>query len=127
MPYATEGDWMSSLVGPCSGNANLIGRKSIGAADPRRLAIRQTIGEMLQLSPIGITKALHQVWRDVVLSTGARQQQHRHMLVNADHYCALGAENLCTNIIAVEGITAHLDIPERSTRKAQVDDSIVDI
>src|SRR5438874_5908849 len=94
--FAVEGDWMSGLVRSCSGDANLIGCKGIGAADQRWLVVRQTIGKMLQLSPVGVTKALHQVWRDVVLGTGAGQQQHRRMLVNADHYCALGAKNLCT-------------------------------
>src|SRR6266702_1374014 len=87
----------------------------------------QAIDKMLQLSTVGITESLHQIGCDVVLSACASEEYNRRVLMNADHHCAFRTENFCPNIVSIERITAHFNIAERPTHKAQVNQSIVDI
>ena len=47
--------------------------------------------------------------------------------MNADHNRTFGAQNFCTNIVAIECVTTHFDIAECPTYKAHVDDGIVNV
>ena len=62
-----------------------------------------------------------------MLGTCARQQQHRRILVNAYRHRAFRAKNLSTNVIAIECISAYLDITKRPAHKTHVNQSIIDI